>query len=310
MPRINRAIELLAAGQPVYCTTVEELTYEQGVEQAGTWADYLTVDVEHDPFEPRALLAFMRGLVDGGPTRTGHRTPAVIVTLPMDGTDEHAVRANAWMIKQTLATGVHGLLLCHAETPGAARAFVEAARYPFHARADGLGVGRRGSGGQDHAAAIWGLSHLEYLDRADVWPLNPDGELMLGLKIENRRALANAEASAAVPGLAFAEWGPGDMGMSFGHKDAHDPPYPPEMTAARARVKAACDARRPRVPRPGAPRQRCRAARCRRADRRRHHGSRRNRPPPHQTPPAVVSSNVSRGVGPKRVRGGDRRARC
>ena len=107
--------------------------------------------------------------------------------------------------------------------------------------ADGLGVGRRGSGGQEHAAAIWGVSHLEYLDRADVWPLNPDGELMLGLKIENRRALANAEASAAVPGLAFAEWGPGDMGMSFGHKDAHDPPYPPEMTAARARVKAACD---------------------------------------------------------------------
>jgi hypothetical protein len=31
------------------------------------------------------------------------------------------------------------------------------------------------------------------------------------------------------------------MGMSFGHKDAHDPPYPPEMTAARARIKAACD---------------------------------------------------------------------
>jgi hypothetical protein len=31
------------------------------------------------------------------------------------------------------------------------------------------------------------------------------------------------------------------MGMSFGHKDAHDPPYPPEMTAARTRVKAACD---------------------------------------------------------------------
>jgi hypothetical protein len=29
--------------------------------------------------------------------------------------------------------------------------------------------------------------------------------------------------------------------MAFGHKDAHDPPYPPEMTAARARIKAACD---------------------------------------------------------------------
>jgi 4-hydroxy-2-oxoheptanedioate aldolase len=85
------------------------------------------------------------------------------------------------------------------------------------------------------------VSPLEYLERADVWPLNPDGELMLGLKIENRRALENAETSAAVPGLAFAEWGPGDMGMSFGHMDAHDPPYPADMAAARARVKAACD---------------------------------------------------------------------
>ena len=44
-----------------------------------------------------------------------------------------------------------------------------------------------------------------------------------------------------MPGIAFAEWGPGDMGMAFGHKDAHDPPYPPEMVEARARVKAACD---------------------------------------------------------------------
>jgi 4-hydroxy-2-oxoheptanedioate aldolase len=183
----------------------------------------------------------MRGLVDGGPTRSGHRTPAVIVTLPMDGTDEHAVRANAWMVKQTLAVGVHGLLLCHVESAAAARAFVEAARYPFHASAGGLGVGRRGSGGQESAAEIWGLSPAEYLERADVWPLNQGGELILGLKIENRRALENAEASTAVPGLAFAEWGPGDMGMSLGHKDAHDPPYPPDMMAARARIKAACE---------------------------------------------------------------------
>jgi 4-hydroxy-2-oxoheptanedioate aldolase len=241
MSRINRAIELLAAGQPIYCTQVEELSFERGIEEARTWADYLTVDLEHHPFAPAALLAFMRGLVDGGPTRSGHRTPAVIVTLPMDGTDEQAVRTNAWMIKQTLAAGVHGLLLCHAETPGAARAFVEASRYPFHPAADGLGVGRRGSGGQALAAEIWGPSLVEYLERADAWPLNPAGELLLGLKIENRRALENSEASAAVPGLAFAEWGPGDMGMCFGHKDAHDPPYPPEMVAARARVKAACN---------------------------------------------------------------------
>ena len=101
----------------------------------------------------------MQGPVDGGPTRIGHRTPAVIVTLPMDGTDEHAVRANAWMIKQTLATACTGC--SPRRDAGGARASVEAARYPFHARADGLDVGRRGSGGRG-AAAVWGLSHLEY----------------------------------------------------------------------------------------------------------------------------------------------------
>jgi 4-hydroxy-2-oxoheptanedioate aldolase len=148
------------------------------------------------------------------------------------------------MIKQALAAGVHGLLLCHAETPAAVQAFVECARYPFQTEGvgEGLGEGRRGSGGQAPAAAIWGLPEAEYLERADVWPLNPRGELMLGLKIENRRALDKVEESVALPGIAFAEWGPGDMGMSFGHKDAHDPPYPPEMLAARARIKAACDA--------------------------------------------------------------------
>ena len=55
------------------------------------------------------------------------------------------------------------------------------------------------------AAEIWGLPVPEYLQRADAWPLNPDGELMLGLKIENKRALETCEASTRVPGIAFAE---------------------------------------------------------------------------------------------------------
>jgi 4-hydroxy-2-oxoheptanedioate aldolase len=243
MGRVNRVIELLGRGQPVYSSTIAEPSYERGREQARTWADCLILDLEHHPFAPAALHAFMRGLVDGGPTASGHRTPAVIVTLPTDGSSEEVVRANAWMVRQALAAGVHGLLLCHAETAAAVKAFVAAARYPFHKGGvgEGLDEGRRGAGGQAGAAAIWGLSPAAYLDCADVWPLNPAGELLLGLKIENRRALDNVEASTAVPGVAFAEWGPGDMGMAFGHKDAHDPPYPPAMTAARARIKAACD---------------------------------------------------------------------
>ena len=247
MARINRALELLAQDQPIYYEHLDAPargSYDAGRAAAGTWADYLSYDTEHAPFAPAELREFMRGLVEAGVTRSGHRTPAVIVSLPVDGSSEAVVRANAWMIRQTLAAGVHGLLLCHAETPEAVRAFVEAARYPHQnlGVGEGLGVGRRGSGGQGHAATIWGLAVAEYLARADAWPLNPNGELLLGLKVENVRALANVEASLAVPGISFAEWGPGDMGLSMGHPTQHDPPYPPDMLAARTRVLAACRA--------------------------------------------------------------------
>ena len=244
--RLNKTVQLLAQGQPIYYTSVQDRSYEGGRAAAQTWADYLNIDMEHHAFDMTLLHDFMRGLVDGGPTASGHRTPAVIVTLPTNGSDEAAFRANEWMVRQVLATGVHGILLCHAESPAAVKAFVESTRYPFQTVGrdgpNGLAEGRRGSGGQAQAAAIWGLAPDEYVRRADPWPLNPDGELLLGLKIENLRAVANAESTAAVPGISFAEWGPGDMGMSLGLPDAHDPPYPPEMLAARAKVLAACKA--------------------------------------------------------------------
>ena len=244
MTRINRAVELLERGQPIYYGGSGELSYERGREASVRWEDYLVVEMEHGLFDLSRLKAFMTGLVEAGPTPTGHLTPCVVVTLPTNGTREAVMRANAWMVKQLLALGVHGLVLCHAETPGAVRAFVESARYPFQTQGvdTGLETGQRGSGGQGFAAATWGLPVQEYVRRADVWPLNPEGELMLGLKIENRRALANVDESLGVPGIAFAEWGPGDMGMSFGYPDRHDPPYPPEMIAARAAVLKACKA--------------------------------------------------------------------
>lgn len=238
--RINKAIELLERGQPIYYVGVSELSYESGVEMAATWADYINVSIEHGAFDMRGLGDFMKGLADGGPTASGHRTPAVIVDLPVEGSSEAVVRANAWMFKQALARGVHGILLCHADDPEGVRAFVESCRYPFRTPAAGQGDGRRGAGGQGWAAQIWGVTAAEYLKKADPWPLSPDGELMLGVKIENKRALANAEVTAKVQGLAFGEWGPGDMGMSLGLADRHDPPYPAEMAAARARVMAAC----------------------------------------------------------------------
>ncbi len=244
--RINRAIELLEQGQPIYYTgshSGTEGSFEQGKKDAQIYADYISYDMEHAPYDIKGLADYMRGLAAGGPTKSGHRTPAVIVNVPVNGIDEAAVRANAWMFQQVLATGVHGIMLTHADSPGAVRAFVEAVRFPIHKQGvdKGINEGRRGAHGTPTAAQIWGISNEEYLDKADVWPLNPNGELLLGLKLEDKYALANAEQNLKIPGIGFAEWGPGDMALSLGIRGPGAEKNP-QMQAARAKVFAACKA--------------------------------------------------------------------
>jgi 4-hydroxy-2-oxoheptanedioate aldolase len=245
MPRINKAIELLAEGQPVYYRRVAdpaEQNYSAGVALARTWADYIDYNMELTPFDIPRLREFMRGLVDGGPTRSGHRTPAVIVTMPLEGRNEQTIRANAWIIRQLLNTGVHGLHLCLAETPEAVRAFVETCRFAFHRKGvgEGLDEGRRGHSDEKSPACIWGISVAEYKRRADVWPLNPEGELMLGVKIETKWCVENCEDTVCVPGLCFGEWGVNDMSLSMGYASTPPKPYPQEIQAARSRIMAAC----------------------------------------------------------------------
>src|SRR5690242_2326602 len=81
------------------------LTHAQGKEDAPTWADYINIGMEHGAFDMAGLAEYMRGLVDGGPTRSGHRAPAVIVELPGRGTDPATVAANSWQVRQILARG-------------------------------------------------------------------------------------------------------------------------------------------------------------------------------------------------------------
>jgi 4-hydroxy-2-oxoheptanedioate aldolase len=122
---------------------------------------------------------------------------------------------------------------------------VEAVRLPSHKQGldQGINEGRRGVHGAPTAAQVWGISTEEYLDKADVWPLNPNGELLLGLKLEDKYALANAEQNLKVPGIAFAEWGPGDMALSLGVRGLGSvAEKDPRMVAARATVFAACKA--------------------------------------------------------------------
>src|SRR5688572_22581482 len=76
--RINKAIELLDQGQPIYYSGSRG-GYAEGKAMAKTWADVIIYGLEHDPVDLAKLREFMQGLVDGGPTPSGHRTPAVIV---------------------------------------------------------------------------------------------------------------------------------------------------------------------------------------------------------------------------------------
>jgi 4-hydroxy-2-oxoheptanedioate aldolase len=234
---INRIIDMWLKGQPVYYAQIEAAGYEKGKEMAATKADYITYEMEHGALDFHQLREFMRGLKEAGPTRTGHATPAVIVTLPIQGTAD-AVRANAWMIQQTLAAGVHGILLCNAESPEAAKIMIEASRYPFAPVVPGLSQGYRGNGSQAYASRMWGVTANEYLKLAEPWPLNPDGELIFGVKIENPRADANVESTVRVPGIAFAEWGPGDHGFYLVGSPAASGrgDLAPNMVAVRKRV--------------------------------------------------------------------------
>jgi 4-hydroxy-2-oxoheptanedioate aldolase len=242
--RINRAIELLEADQALYYDgghTGHVLTYEQGLKDARTWADYINVGMEHGAFDMTGLADYMRGLVDGGPTSSGHRTPPIIVEPPVNGTDGQNVAFNAWQFRQLLARGVHGLLLCQAETTEAVVEFVRACRFPHHkVGTDKLGIGSRGRGSEPTAAPVWGLDQIGYFERAEPWPLSPAGELLLGVKIESPKGVANADGMLAVPGLGFAELGPGDLGLSLGYTAVQRRPYPPAMEEARARVFGAC----------------------------------------------------------------------
>jgi 4-hydroxy-2-oxoheptanedioate aldolase len=269
--RINRCVELLEQDQAIYYDGPHSghvLTKAQGRIDAMTWADYMNVGMEHGAFDMAGLADYMRGMVEAGPTRSGHRTPAVIVEAPVNGIDAAHVRYNAWQFRQILGRGVHGILLCQAESADAVRAFVESCRYPHNtlgvdpnipsplarmqgetrARdggtdADGrslLGIGTRGRGSEATAAPVWGLSVEDYMDRCDPWPLNPKGELLLGVKLESPEGVAHCEEIIALPGLGFAEIGPGDLSLSLGYRTIPREPYPTEMQMARDRILAAC----------------------------------------------------------------------
>jgi 4-hydroxy-2-oxoheptanedioate aldolase len=70
------------------------------------------------------------------------------------------------------------------------------------------------------APKYWGMSDKEYRNKADVWPLNPDGELTNWTIVESKPGLAKVREIAAVKGISVLFPGAGTLRGVFTTTDA------------------------------------------------------------------------------------------
>ena len=78
-------------------------------------------------------------------------------------------------------------------------------------------AGIRGDG-PTAAARYWGLSQQDYYQKADVWPLNPQGEIFCILQIEDTRGVENLDDILKnVPGIGCILIGEGDLSQELGY---------------------------------------------------------------------------------------------
>ncbi len=95
--------------------------------------------------------------------------------------------------------------------------------------------GTRPDTGLAAAAAYWGLTVDQYKQKADVWPLNTRGELLVAVIIESKEGIARAHEIAAEPGVGQVFAGYGTLGQVFRGD-------PEGREAAAAQILAACKA--------------------------------------------------------------------
>jgi 2-keto-3-deoxy-L-rhamnonate aldolase RhmA len=93
--------------------------------------------------------------------------------------------------------------------------------------------GTRPETGLENAAAYWGLTVDQYKQKADVWPINKNGELIISVIIESKEGLAKVREIAAEPGVGQIFAGYGTLGGVFRGD-------PAGREAAAAQILAAC----------------------------------------------------------------------
>jgi 4-hydroxy-2-oxoheptanedioate aldolase len=174
---------------------------------ATTGFDWLLIDAEHAPNDPRSVLPQLQAVAP---------YPVHPVVRPVHGDPE--------LIKQYLDIGAQTLLIPMIETAEQARRMVAATRYPTR--------GIRGVGSALARASRWNQID-DYLRRSDA-------EMCVLVQLESVTALLNIESIAAVDGVDGVFFGPADLAASMGLLGLpSDPKVQAAMTQGIAAVRRA-----------------------------------------------------------------------
>ena len=233
--RLNNIIKALEEGKPAI-TTFAGPGIDNAIAVSGAKYDGVVFESEHNPYDIgllRHCLQYMlnrKQILDGG-TLAPAVTPTV--RIPPNGGE-----MNQWLAKQVLDIGYYGIVWPHVSTVEEAYNAVAACRYPRPRDAEYFEPeGQRGDA-PGNAARYWGLSQQEYYKKADVWPLNPEGEILCIIMCEEVKAIENLpDMLKEVPGIGVVLIGEGDLSQNLGHPRDY---YHPVVVEAMAEIRAIC----------------------------------------------------------------------
>jgi len=227
----SRLVNVAAAGKVIFGSFTPDKSPDSAIAASrNTLPDFWFYDMEHTPFGIETFRTWLQFTLDPAQMLRQQqvRFTPVLVRLPTNGRE-----MNQWMIKQVLDQGAMGVIIPHVENAAQARNIVQASRYPH--RADDptyAPAGQRGSGA-GNAMRFLGVPPQDYMRKADVYPLDPDGEIFNILLIENQEGVKNARAIAQVPGVSAIAAAPGDLNTAYvGDREA--------VEAAIQSILAAC----------------------------------------------------------------------
>jgi 4-hydroxy-2-oxoheptanedioate aldolase len=213
LPRLNNIIRALEAGQhALTCFAPAEISSAVGM--SASKFDGCVFEMEHNPWDSGRLRDCLQYMLNRAQIAKAGLIPPVtpLVRIPVNG-----VEMAQWQAKQALDVGCFGIVFPHISTVEEAANAVGACRYPRMKSAQHYEPpGIRGDG-PTAAARYWGIGQQEYYGKADVWPLNPQGEIFCILQIEDTKGVENLDAMLTkVPGIGAILIGEGDLGQELG----------------------------------------------------------------------------------------------